>query len=115
MEDLHTGNPLYYPETAPTKISTLSLHAALPIPPDGVRPRRWTRAEYHRAADLGLFQPDERLELLDGEIFKRMSPQNPPHAYSVLSSRDLLAIAFGPDHHVRPQLPLILNDESEPE
>src|SRR5437867_1082871 len=24
----------------------------------GVHPRRWTRKEYHRAAELGLFRPD---------------------------------------------------------
>jgi len=28
----------------------------------------WTRAEYERLADLGMFQPDERLELLDGQL-----------------------------------------------
>ena len=32
---------------------------------DGIRRRRWTRAEYYRAAELGLFRPEERLELLD--------------------------------------------------
>src|SRR5438128_222377 len=93
---------------------------AVPLPPpreslDDVRPRRWTREEYHRAADLGLFQPDERLELLDGEILQRMSPQKSPHAYTLLSAADVLASAFGPGHHARPQLPLILNDDSEPE
>ena len=28
--------------------------------------RRWTRAEYDRMISLGVFQPEERLELLDG-------------------------------------------------
>jgi Uma2 family endonuclease len=82
---------------------------------EGVRPRRWTRAEYHRAADLGLFQPEERLELLDGEILQKMSPQKSFHAYVVLRAADVLARAFGPGHHARPQLPLILHDASEPE
>ena len=41
--------------------------------------RRWTVAEYHRAAEMGIFGPEERLELINGEII-RMSPQNGPHA-----------------------------------
>jgi hypothetical protein len=46
-----------------------------PAPPDtGICPRRWTRDEYYRAAELGLFRPGERLELLDGEIIQKMSP-----------------------------------------
>src|SRR5690349_5616820 len=82
---------------------------------DGVNPRRWTRAEYERAAALGLFRPGERLELLDGEILQKMSPQNPPHTYSILRSDRALSDAFGPGHHVRQQMPLILNGRSEPE
>src|SRR5437899_3061139 len=65
----------------------MSVTIVKPPPPKikdtGVHPRRWTRKEYHRAAELGLFQPDERLELLDGEILQKMSPQNPPHAVGI--------------------------------
>src|SRR5438445_8736808 len=86
-----------------------------PAPPDrGVRSRRWTRKEYYRAAELGLFRPDERLELLDGEIVRKMT-QKPPHASVVARAAEILAQAFGPGIHVRPQLPLILNNWSEPE
>ena len=35
--------------------------------------REWTREEYRRAAEAGLFRPDERLERLDGQIVKRTS------------------------------------------
>jgi Uma2 family endonuclease len=87
----------------------------LPAPPDtGIGPRRWTREEYYRAAELGLFRPEERLELLDGEIIRKMT-QKPPHAVAVGQAADILAQAFGPDHHVRSQLPLILSNRSEPE
>jgi Uma2 family endonuclease len=86
-----------------------------PAPPDtGIGPRRWTRDEYYRAAELGLFQPEERLELLDGEIIRKMT-HNPPHAVAVGQAADVLAHAFGSGHHVRSQLPLILSDWSEPE
>jgi Uma2 family endonuclease len=85
-------------------------------PPDkGIRPRRWTREEYYRAADLGLFRPEERLELLDGEIIEKMSPQKAPHAAIVSLLARILGTAFGPGHTVRSHLPLILNDLSEPE
>lgn len=80
----------------------------------GVRPRRWTREEYHRAADLGIFGPEERLELLDGEIIVKVT-HNPPHAFALLATVDALSAAFGTDHHVRSQLPLVLDDASEPE
>jgi Uma2 family endonuclease len=84
-------------------------------PPDtGVRPRRWTRKEYYRAAQLGLFRADERLELLDGEIIAKLT-QNPPHAVTMVLAGQILSQAFGPAHHVRSQLPLILNNQSEPE
>src|SRR5437870_7021724 len=86
-----------------------------PAPPDrGVRARRWTRKEYYRAAELGLFRPGERLELLDGEIIQKMAP-NPPHAAVVSRTDRILAVAFGPGHHIRTQQPLVLNGWSEPE
>jgi Uma2 family endonuclease len=87
----------------------------LPAPPDqGICPRRWTRDEYYRAAEQGLFPPEERLELLDGEIIRKMT-QKPPHSVALGQAADVLALTFGPGHHVRSQLPLILNDWSEPE
>lgn len=81
----------------------------------GTRPRRWTRKEYYRAAECGVFKPGERLELLDGEILQKMGPQRPPHATGVALTANALDKAFGPDYYVRQQLPLVLNDESEPE
>jgi Uma2 family endonuclease len=87
-----------------------------PASPDkGIRPRRWTREEYYRAAELGLFRPEERLELLDGEILEKLTPQRERHAAVVGRTARLLAEAFGPGHHTRQQLPVILNDRSEPE
>jgi Uma2 family endonuclease len=81
----------------------------------GTRPRRWTREEYYRAAECGVFQPGERLELLDGEILLKTSPQRPPHAASLGMTARVLDATFGSGYDVRRQLPLALNDESEPE
>ena len=77
-------------------------------------PRHWTRDEFYRAWELGIFGPEERLELLDGEILQRMSPP-PPCAASVSKTAHLLTTAFGPGYHIRQQLPITLNDQSEPE
>jgi hypothetical protein len=33
-----------------------------------IRARRWTRVEYERMIDRGIFRDDERLELLDGVL-----------------------------------------------
>ena len=33
--------------------------------------RRWTRLEYERLIDIGVFRPDERLELIAGRLTVR--------------------------------------------
>jgi len=81
---------------------------------EGPRPRRWTREEYYHAAECGVFQPDERLELLDGEIIEKVT-HNPPHATFVTRAARLIAAAFGPGFYACEEKPLVLNDASEPE
>ncbi len=79
-------------------------------------PRRlWTREEYRRALRLGLFRPDERLELIGGEVVQKMSPQQSPHATSVRLTDEALRLAFPQGHDVRVQLPLALSEHDEPE
>jgi Uma2 family endonuclease len=80
----------------------------------GIQTRRWTRKEYHRAAEVGLFRPDERLELLDGEILVKMT-QKPPHSQSLGRTAARLRDGFGERHWVREQQPLVLGTRSEPE
>ena len=79
-----------------------------------VRTRRWTRLEYERLVDLDIFRPDERLELVGGELTVR-EPQGGPHALAIELVGDALRSAFGPGWRVRSQLPVALDDESEPE
>src|SRR5438874_1133405 len=87
-----------------------------PKPRDvGIRRRRWNRKEYYRAAELGLFRPDERLELLDGEILERPHPQTPAHAAMQGIAARILERVFAPGHYVRQHFPLILSHCSEPE
>src|SRR5262249_19378932 len=76
-------------------------------------PRRFTREEYYRMYDAGLFR-DERVELLDGEIIA-MSPQNSPHASSVNRINALLIPMLRKQYSVRCQAPIHLDRHSEPE
>jgi Uma2 family endonuclease len=79
-----------------------------------VRTRRWSRVEYESLIDKGVFQPGERIELIGGELVVR-EPQRTPHATAIELALDALTEAFGPGWRVRIQLPVALDDESEPE
>jgi Uma2 family endonuclease len=77
-----------------------------------VRPLR--RAEYDVLVEQGAFEPDERIQLLDGELVV-MSPQNAPHAGIVEALNERLMPALAGTARVRVQLPFAAGDESEPE
>jgi Uma2 family endonuclease len=79
-----------------------------------VRTRRWTRAEYDRLIEQGVFRHEERLELIDGELVVR-EPQGSRHYAAVLLVTDALRAAFGPGWLVRGQGPVALDEASEPE
>jgi Uma2 family endonuclease len=80
-----------------------------------VRTRRWSRLEYDRLIDEGVFQPGERLELLAGQLVVR-EPQGTPHATGIRLVTRALRGAFQADTWiVDMQLPVALDEESEPE
>jgi Uma2 family endonuclease len=76
-------------------------------------PYRFTREEYYRMGEAGLFL-DKRVELLDGEIIT-MPPQNPPHAGGLTRIPSVLMRLLGTAVAIRIQLPIVLDDWSEPE
>jgi len=80
---------------------------------ESLRPRRWTRAEYYRLGEAGFFE-DERVELLDGEIWT-LPPQKTPHFSAVEASAEVLIALFGEGYTVRRQGPMTLDDGTEPE
>ena len=86
-------------------------HANLELPEQ----RLWTRQEYERAGELGLFGSDERLELIEGLIVRKVT-QNIPHSTAVQLVEDALRVAL-PGHAYRVQMPLALSDfcELEPD
>ncbi len=75
---------------------------------------RLSRAEYDRAVEAGVFDPEARLELIDGDLHA-MTPQGSRHATGVDLVADSLRRAFGAGFHVRMQFPLAADDYSEPE
>ncbi len=75
--------------------------------------RKWTRAEYYRMADLGLFR-DQRVELIEGTIVQ-MPPQKNFHVIGIDLVQQALSAAFGPRFWVRIQAPLHLSPRSAPE
>lgn len=76
-------------------------------------PYRFTREEYYRMGEAGLFA-DKRVELLDGEIIT-MAPQNSPHAAITNRIAYVLMRLLGTAVSIRIQTPIVLDDWSEPE
>jgi len=87
------------------------LSVATPADP---MPRLWTRDEYYRMADFGILGPDDRVELIRGEILT-MAPVGPEHGSTSLNLYDVLRDAAGSRFRVLHELPIILSDKSEPQ
>ncbi len=76
--------------------------------------RLLTVDEYERMGEAGIFHPDDRLELLEGEIYE-MSPIGSPHAACVTRLHELLTLKYANKLSVISQNPIRLNDFSEPQ
>lgn len=76
--------------------------------------RRITVAEYYRMAAAGIFGPEERVELLDGQLI-HMPPGGPPHCYSVERVTTAFYRHFDGRAYIRAQGPVTLDRWSEPE
>jgi Uma2 family endonuclease len=79
-----------------------------------VSPEGWSTEQYYRLADLGILGPEERTELIHGEILT-LSPQRTYHATVVSLAAKALGPAFGDNTYVRQQQPLSALPDSEPE
>lgn len=86
---------------------------ALDIPLPLAR-HRLTVEEYYRMAEAGILSPDDRVELIEGEVID-MAPQKSRHASVLTELLNRLAQAVGPAARVACQVPLNLSDRSEPE
>jgi Uma2 family endonuclease len=73
-----------------------------------------TVEEYNRMAETGILAPDERVELLDGDVIL-VPPHGPPHFSTVARMANVLIKRLSARALVTVQLPLIVSDRSEPE
>jgi Uma2 family endonuclease len=70
--------------------------------------------EYHQMFEAGVFGPDERVELIDGELIA-VPPMGPRHAGGVRRLNRLFTSRLGDRALVSVQCPVIVDDRSEPE
>ena len=82
--------------------------------PADVAKKLFTVAEYHRIIEAGVFGPEDRLELIDGEIIQ-MTPIGHHHMVCVNRANTLFVRAFGDNAVVSPQNPVQLSDWTEPQ
>jgi Uma2 family endonuclease len=73
----------------------------------------FTTDEWHRMGELGLFDDNARVELLDGDIID-MTPIGSRHAGTVNRLTRLLVNAVDDRGVVAPQNPVLLDEHSEP-
>lgn len=77
--------------------------------------RLFTRDEYYALAEVGILKPEERVELIEGEIY-RMTPIGNRHAGCVTRLVDGFAPLLAARRAMlSPQNPVFLSDVSEPQ
>ncbi len=74
----------------------------------------FTVDEYYRMAEAGILGPEDRVELIDGEIIE-MSPIGVRHAACVNRATEAFIAAFRGRAVVSPQNPLRLSNYTEPQ
>jgi Uma2 family endonuclease len=86
---------------------------APPSPDEAPSPRKMTREEYRRMGEIGIFRPDERVELIQGTVLSR-PPLGPKHADIASQLGELFLLRLRERARVRMQLPIV-SESSEPE
>ncbi len=76
--------------------------------------RKWTVKEYQKLGEMGFFHPEERVELISGNIIK-MSAKGTAHTSALGRTDRLFQDLFNNLAWVRVQDPIALDDNSEPE
>ena len=67
--------------------------------------RRFTSDEVWRMLEVGILDPDEPYEFIDGEFVRKVT-QNPPHAGIIGDLTTALVLAYGAEYRVRVQAPI---------
>jgi Uma2 family endonuclease len=94
--------------TTPTKIP------APPAPSGSCETRKFTVEEYYRMAEAGILRPDERVELICGEIVL-MAPIGNPHATGVRRIERVFRRTVGDAVTISGQNPVLVGECSNPQ
>ena len=105
-----TPDPAAVPDLSPSPDPA----AGITPEPQTPEPRKFTVAEYYRMAEGGILSPEERVQLIEGEIIV-MPPIGPGHSGKLLRSSHLFHGLAAGRFLVQTQNPLPLDDGSEPE
>ena len=81
---------------------------------EAILKRKLSIEEYHRMAEVNILDPDERIELIDGEIV-RMSPIGNKHLGIVSRINALLTSRLLGKYNLHVQSPVKIDPYSEPE
>ncbi|MBE8987674.1 Uma2 family endonuclease [Nostoc sp. LEGE 12450] len=76
--------------------------------------KRFTIAEYHRLAELGFFEENDRVELIKGEIIQMVAKGKAHSVCETRLDRELYKLV-GDRATLRGQQPITLSNNSEPE
>jgi Uma2 family endonuclease len=85
------------------------------LPPPHLKQHRFTVEQYHQMAQAGILKEGEKVELLNGLIFEKMTIY-PPHSYAVGQLNRLLGRLLDDRWVLRVQQPVTIpSRDSEPE
>lgn len=76
--------------------------------------RKWTVEEYHKLGEIGFFHPEERVELISGNIIT-ISAKGTANTSATRRTANLLRDILGNQAAVYYKSPIALDDNSEPE
>lgn len=76
--------------------------------------KRFTVAEYHRLAELGFFEENDRVQLIKGEIIQMAAKGKPHSVCNTRLYRELFTLV-AERATLRGQEPIIISEDSEPE
>jgi len=82
------------------------------IPPE--RRHRLTVADFHKLAEAGGLAPDDRVELIKGELID-MTPIGSRHAAVVDRLTEAMILRFQREYQVHTQNPICLGEDNEPQ
>ena len=88
--------------------------AAAPTPSPTLETRKFTVAEYYRMGEAGILKPDERVELIEGEIIV-MPPIGPGHSGTVNTAIRVFSEHAPGKYLIHVQNPIHLGERSEPQ